>query len=251
MRVVFLEDVEGVALGGDVKEVKNGFARNYLIPKSLAVPATHNALQKVQGLAVQAEKDRIRLLSDLRELATHLEGVQINIEMRAGATGQLYGSVTNAMVAERLLELTEQEIDRRVIEIAEPIRDLGRYDVNVRLHADVQTQIAVLVYPLGKDADEYAQSLLDAEAKAAEEAEAAEGRAAVADAPEDSAADAPEEEAADADDVAAEESKPDPEPEAEADADDAPEEEAAEEESGDGGSDGNDESAEETEPEEE
>ena len=80
MRVVFLEDVEGVAQGGDVKEVKNGFARNYLIPKSLAVPATHNALQRVQGLTVQSEKDRVKMLSDMRELATHLEGVRVAVE---------------------------------------------------------------------------------------------------------------------------------------------------------------------------
>ncbi len=176
MRVVFLEDVEGVALGGDVKEVKNGFARNYLIPQNLAVPATHNALQKVQGLSVQAEKDRVKTLSDMKELATHLEGVQVNVEMRAGATGQLYGSVTNAMVAERLLELTEREIDRRIIDISEPIRDLGKFEVNVRLHADVHATIGVLVYPLGKDPEEYAQWLIDeAEATAAKEAAGEDG----------------------------------------------------------------------------
>ena len=176
MRVVFLEDVEGVAQGGDVKEVKNGFARNYLIPKNLAVPATHNALQKVQGLTVQAEKDRVKMLSDMTELATYLEGVQVNVEMRAGATGQLYGSVTNSMVAEKLLELTEREIDRRVIEISDPIRDLGRFEVNVRLHADVHATIAVLVYPLGKDPEEYAQLLVEeAEAAAAREAAGVDG----------------------------------------------------------------------------
>ncbi|MDA1227536.1 MAG: 50S ribosomal protein L9 [SAR202 cluster bacterium Casp-Chloro-G4] len=197
MKVVFLEDVEGVAMGGEVKEVKNGFARNYLIPKNLAVPATHNALQRVQGLAVQADNDRVKMLTDMRELANHLEGVRVDVQMRAGATGQLYGSVTNAMVAERLFELTEREIDRRVIEIAEPIRDLGRFEVNVRLHADVQAQIGVLVYPIGKEADEFAQSLLDAEAKAseAEAAEALIGQAvAPTDAPGDSTAEPEEEE---------------------------------------------------------
>ncbi|MCI0841435.1 MAG: 50S ribosomal protein L9 [Chloroflexi bacterium] len=243
MRVVFLEDVEGVALGGDVKEVKNGFARNYLIPKSLAVPATHNALQKVKGLANQAEKDRVKLLSDLRELATHLEGVQINVEMRAGATGQLYGSVTNVMVAERLHELTEQEIDRRLIEIAEPIRELGKFDVNVRLHADVQTRISVLVYPIGKDPDEYAESLLAAELAKAE-ADAGEEQLTV-DQAEAQDSDSSEATGADADDAA----------ESEPGADEAPEEDAGEEESDDASSEensgGNDETAEETESEEE
>ena len=243
MRVVFLEDVEGVALGGDVKEVKNGFARNYLIPQNLAVPATHNALQKVQGLAVQAEKDRVRMLSDMRELATHLEGVQVSVEMRAGATGQLYGSVTNAMVAEKLFELTEREIDRRVIEISDPIRDLGKFDVNVRLHADVYAKIAVLVYPMGKDPDEYAQSLIDAEAKKAE-AESGEEGTVVAEASDD----APE---GSTDDDATDEAEP------ETDAADVeePEEEAADEESpakdSNDTSDENEETAEETDSEEE
>jgi ribosomal protein L9 len=74
MRVVFLEDVAGVARGGDVKEVKNGFARNYLIPKSLAVPATHNALQRVEKLSRSAGVNRIKLLDDMKQLAEAIEG---------------------------------------------------------------------------------------------------------------------------------------------------------------------------------
>lgn len=171
MRVVFLEDVAGVAQGGDVKEVKNGFARNYLIPKNLAVAATHNALQGVKRLADEAEKTRIRELSDLRELAGHLEGVQVNIEMRAGVNGQLYGSVTNAMVADKLFEATEREIDRRVIQIDEPIRQLGNFEVVARLHSEVQSRINVLVYPSGTDPEVYAQSLLAQEAAAESDAE--------------------------------------------------------------------------------
>ena len=74
MRVVFLEDVEGVARGGDVREVKNGFARNYLIPKNLAEPATHNALQRVGRLKVQADEFRLKTLSDMKALAEDLDG---------------------------------------------------------------------------------------------------------------------------------------------------------------------------------
>ena len=87
MRVVFLEDVPGVAQGGEVKEVKNGFARNYLIPKSLATPATHNALQRVEKLSRQSDVTRVKRLEDMRELASAIEGAQIEVEMRAGSTG--------------------------------------------------------------------------------------------------------------------------------------------------------------------
>ena len=168
MRVVFLQDVAGVAQGGDVKEVKNGFARNYLIPKKFAVPATHNELQRVRQYAEQAERTRLRLLQDMRELSETLNGTRIDVEMRAGASGQLYGSVTNAIIADRLSEMSDREIDRRGIEIEEPIRQLGSFNVDVRLHPEVQAQIEVLVYPTGTTADEWLASL-------EEDAESAEG----------------------------------------------------------------------------
>ena len=159
MRVVFLQDVAGVAQGGDVKEVKNGFARNYLIPKQFAVPATHNALQRVKQYKEQAERTRLRLLQDMRELSETLNGTRIDVEMRAGASGQLYGSVTNAIIADKLSEMSEREIDRRGVEIEEPIRQLGSYNVSIRLHSEVQTDIEVLVYPTGTTADAWLQSL--------------------------------------------------------------------------------------------
>ena len=159
MRVVFLEDVPGVAQGGDIKEVKNGFARNYLIPKSLATPATHNAVQRVTKLQNQAQVNRVRRLEDMKQLAAELDGAQISVEMRAGSSGRLYGSVTNAIIAERLAELTDKEIDRRVVELDEPIRDLGVYDLTVKLHPEVEAGISALVYPTGMTPEEYAESL--------------------------------------------------------------------------------------------
>ena len=151
MRVVFLEDVAGVANGGEVKEVKNGFARNYLIPKNLAVPVSHNALQRVERLKKQADTTRVKLLTDMRALAEELNGIEVQVEMRAGFGGRLYGSVTNAIVAEQLAAVAGREIDRRIIEIPEPIRQLGTLEVEVRLHPEVQAAISVLVYASGTD----------------------------------------------------------------------------------------------------
>ena len=168
MRVVFLEDVEGVALGGDVKNVKNGFARNYLLPKQLAVLATPDALQRIDRLKVRAEGQRLKTLTDMRELAGLIAGKQVTVAMRAGASGRLYGSVTNAAVAEELSKLIDREIDRRTVVIDEPIRQVGVFEVDVRLHSEVDAKISLIVYPEGTDPMAVIEARDAAEAKAAE-----------------------------------------------------------------------------------
>ena len=173
MKVLFLEDVAGVALGGEVKEVKRGFARNYLIPKGLATLATRDALQRVKRLTGQAETVRLKTLTDMKALSEELNGAQVNVEMRAGATGRLYGSVTNAVVAVELSIMTGREMDRRTIEIPESIRDIGKYELRIRLHSEVDATISLLVYPAGTDPAEYAARLEEeTEAAAAEQEDA-------------------------------------------------------------------------------
>ena len=144
MRVVFIEDVEGVALGGEVKEVKNGFARNYLIPKNLAAPATHNNLQRIHKLTKDAAVSRAHRLDEMQTLATSLDGSEITIEMRAGANNRLYGSVTGTMVADALSEEKGIPIERRFVQLDDPIREVGTYDVPLRLFADVNESIESL-----------------------------------------------------------------------------------------------------------
>ena len=151
MKVVFLEDVDGVAQGGEIKEVKNGFARNYLIPKNLATPATHNNTQRVAKLSKEADVNRIQYLADMKELAEALDGTQINIEMRAGANNRLYGSVTGTMVADAVAEETGRSIERRLVQLDNPIREVGTYQVPVRLHTEVSATISVVVYATGTD----------------------------------------------------------------------------------------------------
>jgi len=171
MKVVFLEDVEGVAHGGDIKVVKSGFARNYLIPKSLAVPATHDAMQRVEKLAQNAEKARLKTIKDMTALSDELAGTRIDIEMRAGASGRLYGSVTSSVVATKLAELTGREIDRRSITVPDSVRELGMYTASIRLHADIEAEINILVHPLGTDAVEYLAELEAADAEPTAEGE--------------------------------------------------------------------------------
>lgn len=151
MRVVFLEDVEGVARGGEIKEVKNGFARNYLIPQTLAAPATHNNLQRIKKLTNQSSITRVQRLEDMEELSKALDGTQVTIEMRAGVNNRLYGSVTGTMVADAVMEETGREIERRLVQLDDPIRETGEYDVPIRLHADILASIKVVVYATGTD----------------------------------------------------------------------------------------------------
>jgi len=153
---VFIEDVEGVALGGEVKEVKNGFARNYLIPKNLAAPATHNNLQRIHKLTKDAAVSRAHRLDEMQTLATSLDGSEITIEMRAGANNRLYGSVTGTMVADALSEEKGIPIERRLVQLDDPIREVGTYDVPLRLFADVNASIKVTVYATGTDPFEMA-----------------------------------------------------------------------------------------------
>jgi large subunit ribosomal protein L9 len=171
MKVVFLEDVEGVAQGGEVKDVKNGFARNYLIPQRLAVLSTREALKRVERLNQQAHQTRLKTLVDLRVLGELLDGARVNVAVRVGASGRLYGSVTNTIVAGELGKLAGREIDRRSVELPESIREVGTHDVRVRLHPEVSANITVLVYPGGSDPEEFLVGLM-----AAQEEEAAKKR---------------------------------------------------------------------------
>ena len=159
MKVVFIEDVEGVAQGGEVKNVKPGFARNYLIPINLAAPATHDSLQRLSKLRNQAEKDRIKKLSDLTSIGETLTGLRLAIEMSSGPGGKLYGSVTTAIVATKLSELLETTIDRRIVIMPESIRDLGSFTAKIKLHPEVVIDIELLVHPTGIDPEAFIQQL--------------------------------------------------------------------------------------------
>tara|TARA_B100000029_G_scaffold262847_2_gene258993 strand:- start:1558 stop:2214 length:657 start_codon:yes stop_codon:yes gene_type:complete len=161
MKVVFLEDVEGVANGGEVKDVRPGFARNYLIPKNLAVIATHDSLQRLDKLKNQAEKDRIKKLNDMTLLGEKLTGTRLDLEMRSGPGGRLYGSVTNTIVADKLSELLETDIDKRLITIPDSIRNVGLFIAKIRLHQEVDIEVELLVHPTDIDPETFVQQLAD------------------------------------------------------------------------------------------
>ena len=145
MKVIFLHDVPPNARAGDIKDVKNGYARNFLLPRELATMATGGELKRVEGLRRDAEVRRVKEAEEWREVASKLAEETVEILVRSGPKGRLYGSVTNTMLAERLTEVSNVAIDRRGIRFESPVRMLGEYTVPIRYFEGVEGQIVLNV----------------------------------------------------------------------------------------------------------
>lgn len=145
MKVLFLQDVRPTARAGDVKDVKTGFARNYLLPQGLAVHASEHELRRASSLRQQAEDRRLVEVKDWQDIADALKEQKVRIEVRTGPTGRLYGSVTNTMIAAKLSEMTSREIDRKGIQIPAPIRTTGEYKIPARFVEGVIATVFVEV----------------------------------------------------------------------------------------------------------
>ncbi|MFW6082679.1 MAG: 50S ribosomal protein L9 [Chloroflexota bacterium] len=147
MKIILTQDMPNLGQAGDVEEVADGYARNYLIPQGMAVKATPGALKDFEyRREVQAGKHE-RMKKRAEALARRLTAQTLTFEVKTGETGQLYGSITNADIAEALEEAVGEEIDRRNIPLSEPIRSVGEHFVPVRLMEDVEPQIKVVVKP--------------------------------------------------------------------------------------------------------
>ena len=143
MRVIFLEDVPGSGRAGDVKEVKNGYARNFLLPRNLAALATHDHLQRIEILRKTADERRVKKEKDLTVLAEHLSEVSMTLTAKMAPTGRFYGAITSSMIADELTRLTEREIDRRAINLAEPIHEPGEHQVEVQMAHGITATVHV------------------------------------------------------------------------------------------------------------
>jgi large subunit ribosomal protein L9 len=141
MKVVFLQNVPNVAKAGEIKEVAAGYGRNFLIPKKLAALANPQATSQVET----RDKTKAKINTELVELASQLEGKEVSLKARAGAKGRIYGSITSADIASELESAAGLVIDKRKIELDEPIRQLGSYEVSIRLAKDILPKIRVTV----------------------------------------------------------------------------------------------------------
>ena len=147
MKVILVKDVEGWGTLGDVIDVKPGFARNYLIPQGLAYPATDNYIKHVQEILRQKSRKLEREKEKAQKLAEQLDGLEIEIERPVGPTGKMYGSVSSTDIVNSIKEKTDIELDKKKVMLRNPIRDLGAYNITLRLHPEVSAKIKLHVIP--------------------------------------------------------------------------------------------------------
>ncbi|WP_457641948.1 50S ribosomal protein L9 [Persephonella sp.] len=146
MKVILTKDVEGWGTIGDIIEVKRGFARNYLIPKGFALEATESHIKHVQEILKQKSRKLEREKAKAEELAKQIDGLEIEIKKSVGTTGKLFGSVTTSDIAEVLKE-KGFEVERKKIMLKNPIKNIGSYNIVIRLHPQVSATIKVHVTP--------------------------------------------------------------------------------------------------------
>jgi large subunit ribosomal protein L9 len=144
VKLILKESVEGLGRAGDVVEVKPGFAKNFLVPEGKAVQASAAKIREIEHLKRQIADKLAKELADVRQAKQALEALQLEVKAKAGEEGKLFGSVTAAQVAE-LLAAHGMEIDRRKIDLGEPIKELGDHTVSVRLHSEVAATVRLKV----------------------------------------------------------------------------------------------------------
>lgn len=144
MQVILTEDISNLGTAGEVVEVKDGYARNYLIPKNLAVKATKSNLARVEQIKTARANREERRKKKLSTLAESLEGFSIDIPVQVGDDDKIYGAVTQHMILEAL-RAKGFSIERKAIQLDEPIKQLGVYNVEIKLHAEVRPQVRVWV----------------------------------------------------------------------------------------------------------
>ena len=171
MKVILLGEIKGKGGEGDIVDVAQGYAENYLFPKKLAVAATKGELKQLEQRRNNIAKREEKRLSDANALKAALDGKQVTVDVKVGDEGILFGSVTAAMVADAIKAQLDLDIDRKRVELGKPIKVAGAHTVPVSLYRDIRAEVVVLV---GVTANEVAEEAEEAEEVAEEAVEAVE-----------------------------------------------------------------------------
>ena len=147
MKVILTKDVQDLGSKGDIVDVADGYARNYLVPKSFAVKATPGALQQAEGMRRAREEAARKARADADAMAQNLVGARVVVAARAGDEGKLFGSIGTADIAEAIKKFTGVEIQRSDIKPMQPIKDIGLHEVTLAPHADVEFSVTLDVIP--------------------------------------------------------------------------------------------------------
>ncbi|PIC83955.1 50S ribosomal protein L9 [Sporosarcina sp. P1] len=145
MKVIFLKDVKGKGKKGEVKEVSTGYAQNFLLKNNVAVEATPGNLSKLQGQKERQKKDAAAELAEAKELKEQVEKLTVELQAKTGEDGRLFGSITSKQIGQALEKQNKIKVDRRKMELPEPIRALGFTNVPIKLHPDVIATLKVHV----------------------------------------------------------------------------------------------------------
>ncbi|NYG54135.1 50S ribosomal protein L9 [Nocardioides perillae] len=147
MKLILTQEVTGLGAPGDVVEVKDGYGRNYLVPRGLATRWTRGGQKTVDSIKAARSSRAVRDLGHAEQLQGALQGQTVNVTVRAGQGGRLFGSVSVADIAEAITATTGASVDKRTIVVDQPIRSLGAHQVVVKLHEDVSATVALNVVP--------------------------------------------------------------------------------------------------------
>ncbi|SNZ02306.1 LSU ribosomal protein L9P [Terribacillus aidingensis] len=143
MKVIFTEDVKGKGKKGQVKEVPDGYARNYLLKNNLAAPATKGNVKVQEAKENKQQQLEQQEVEDAKKLSEKLAGLTVEVKAKSGEGGRLFGSITSKQIADELKKTHKIKIDKRKIELDDPIRALGYRDLDVKLHPEVTGKIKV------------------------------------------------------------------------------------------------------------
>jgi large subunit ribosomal protein L9 len=143
MMLILTHEVDGLGAPGDVVEVKDGYGRNFLLPRGLAVRWTKGAAKQIESLQKSREVREVRDLGHAEQIRSQLEGLSVQLPARAGETGRLFGAVTVADIAKAIKDAGGPDVDRRRIQVGQPIKSLGSHQVAVRVHDEVAATVHV------------------------------------------------------------------------------------------------------------
>ena len=178
MEVILLDDVEKVGLRGEVVDVAPGFARNYLLPRKLAETATPAKVAELRKRDEVRARHEAKSVDEARKIAETIEKTELRFDVKAGPTGSLFGSITATNIADELWERAKVRVDRRKIDLHDPIKRIGRFSVPIDVFTDVRVEVKTLVVPEGGELPPEEELEAAREAEEAAEREAAEREAA-------------------------------------------------------------------------
>ena len=145
MEVILLDDVLGLGEAGDIVKVKDGYGRNYLIPKGYAQLATRDGLNRIESIRRAGEARRMKQVSEVKDKIAAVDGKTISVPMKVGGETKIFGAVTSLLLSEKIKELFDLEIDRRYIVLDEPIKYLGTFEVKLKAGTEVEATVTVEV----------------------------------------------------------------------------------------------------------